>query len=174
MVTRAATIAPWPARGRRCWPRPAAGARAAAHRHPARHPAPPGRASRGCSRDRAWREGRGSPGEDGQAIPTSTALERARSHNPNGHDYESAPVEEGSGIPSPGSRGERLLPIQVDSRRSTSRPNSRSARARIGACVPRAQSDDRAWSTRVVRDRSVTNLRVGTGPCQFRFTHQRL
>ena len=79
-------------------------------------------------------------------------------------------TEEGSGIPSPGSRGERLLPIQVDSRRSTSRPDSRSARARIGACVQRAQSDDRAWSTRVVRDRSVTNLRVGTGPCQFRFS----
>ena len=91
-------------------------------------------------------------------------------------DYQdgAAPVEEGGGIPSPGARGERLLSVQVDSRRSTSRPDSRSARGRIGACVQRAQSDDRAWSTRVVRDQSVTNLRVGSVPCQFRFTQQRL
>ena len=41
---------------------------------------------------------------------------------------------------------------------------------RIGACVQRAQSDDRAWSTRVVRDQSVTNLRVGSVPCQFRLS----
>ena len=38
---------------------------------------------------------------------------------------------------------------------------------RIGACVQRAQSNDRAWSTRVVRDRSVTNLRVGALGASF-------
>ena len=54
-----------------------------------------------------------------------------------------------------------FFPVQVDSRRSTSKSDSRSASCRIGACVQRAQSNDRAWSTRVVRDRSVTNLRVG-------------
>ena len=33
--------------------------------------------------------------------------------------------------------------------------------------LPRAQSNDRAWSTRVVRDRSVTNLRVGALGASF-------
>ena len=53
------------------------------------------------------------------------------------------------------------------------RLDSRSASCRIGACVQRAQSNDRAWSTRVVRDRSVTNLRRGSARGQFRFTQQR-
>ena len=35
------------------------------------------------------------------------------------------------------------------------------------SCVQRAQSNDRAWSTRVVRDRSVTNLRVGALGASF-------
>ena len=51
--------------------------------------------------------------------------------------------------------------------RSTSKSDSRSASCRIGACVQRAQSNDRAWSTRVVRDRSVTNLRVGALGASF-------
>ena len=66
-----------------------------------------------------------------------------------------------------GPRRERVLPVQVDSRRSTSTSDSRSASCRIGACVQRAQSNDRAWSTRVVRDRSVTNLRVGALGASF-------
>ena len=76
-------------------------------------------------------------------------------------------------LSSTGPRRERVLPVQVDSRRPTSTSDSRSASCRIGACVQCAQSDDRAWSTRVVRDRSVTNLRVGSARCQFRFTQQR-
>ena len=64
-------------------------------------------------------------------------------------------------LSSTGPRRERVLPVQVDSRRSTSKSDSRSASCRISACVQRAQSNDRAWLTRVVRDRSVTNLRVG-------------
>ena len=56
---------------------------------------------------------------------------------------------------------------KVDSRRSTSKSDSRSASCRIGACVQCAQSNDRAWSTRVVRDRSVTNLRVGALGASF-------
>ena len=60
-----------------------------------------------------------------------------------------------------------FLPVHVDSRRSTSKSDSRSASCRIGACVQRAQSNDRAWSTRGVRDRSVTNLRVGALGASF-------
>ena len=66
-----------------------------------------------------------------------------------------------------GPRRERVLPVHVDSRRSTSKSDSRSASCRIGACVQRAQSNDRAWSTRVVRDRSVMNLRVGALGASF-------
>ena len=74
---------------------------------------------------------------------------------------------EGCRLSSTGPRRERVLPVQVDSRRSTSKSDSRSASCRIGACVQRAQSNDRAWSTRVVRDRSVTNLRVGALGASF-------
>ena len=76
-------------------------------------------------------------------------------------------MEEGGRLSSTGPRRERVLPVQVDSRRSTSKSDSRSASCRIGACVQRAQSNDRAWSTRVVRDRSVTNLRVGALGASF-------
>ena len=73
----------------------------------------------------------------------------------------------GGRLSSTGPRRERVLPVEVDSRRSTSTSDSRSASCRIGACVQRAQSNDRAWSTRVVRDRSVTNLRVGALGASF-------
>ena len=76
-------------------------------------------------------------------------------------------MEEGGRLSSTGPRRERVLPVQVDSRRSTPKSDSRSASCRIGACVQRAQSNDRAWSTRVVRDRSVTNLRVGALGASF-------
>ena len=76
-------------------------------------------------------------------------------------------MEEGGRLSSTGPRRERVLPVHVDSRRSTSTSDSRSASCRIGACVQRAQSNDRAWSTRVVRDRSVTNLRVGALGASF-------
>ena len=76
-------------------------------------------------------------------------------------------MEEGGRLSSTGPRRERVLPVQVDARRSTSKSDSRSASCRIGACVQRAQSNDRAWSTRVVRDRSVTNLRVGALGASF-------
>ena len=77
-------------------------------------------------------------------------------------------MEEGGRLSSTGPRRERVLPVQVDARRSTSQSDSRSASCRIGACVQRAQSNDRAWSTRVVRDRSVTNLRPGRSPHCYR------
>ena len=82
-------------------------------------------------------------------------------------------MEEGGRLSSTGPRRERVLPVQVDSRRSTSKSDSRSASCRIGACVQRAQSNDRAWSTRVVRDRSVTKPTRGSARGQFRFTQQR-
>ena len=75
--------------------------------------------------------------------------------------------KKGGRLSSTGPRRERVLPVQVDSRRSTSKSDSRSASCRIGACVQCAQSNDRAWSTRVVRDRSVTNLRVGALGASF-------
>ena len=75
--------------------------------------------------------------------------------------------KKGGRLSSTGPRRERVLPVQVDSRRSTAKSDSRSASCRIGACVQRAQSNDRAWSTRVVRDRSVTNLRVGALGASF-------
>ena len=84
-----------------------------------------------------------------------------------GYQVLTPAMEEGGRLSSTGPRRERVLPVQVDARRSTSKSDSRSASCRIGACVQRAQSNDRAWSTRVVRDRSVTNLRVGALGASF-------
>ena len=110
---------------------------------------------------------RRAAGEDSQAVPTQPAVERSRwDDQKDQHDWAPS-MEEGGRLSSTGPRRERVLPVQVDSRRSTSKSDSRSASCRIGACVQRAQSNDRAWSTRVVRDRSVTNLRVGALGASF-------
>ena len=109
----------------------------------------------------------GAAGEDSQAVPTQPAVERSRWDDQKDQQDWAPSMEEGGRLSSTGPRRERVLPVQVDSRRSTSTSDSRSASCRIGACVPRAQSNDRAWSTRVVRDRSVTNLRVGALGASF-------
>ena len=98
------------------------------------------------------------PGEDSHAVPTQPAVERSRWDDQKDQQDWAPSMEEGGRLSSTGPRRERVLPVQVDSRRSTSKSDSRSASCRIGACVQRAQSNDRAWSTRVVRDRSVTTL----------------
>ena len=110
---------------------------------------------------------RRAAGEDSQAVPTQPAVERSRWDDQKDQQDWTPSVEEGGRLSSTGPRRERVLPVQVDSRRSTSKSDSRSASCRIGACVQRAQSNDRAWSTRVVRDRSVTNLRVGALGASF-------
>ena len=101
------------------------------------------------------------------AVPTQPAVERSRWDDQKDQQDWAPSMEEGGRLSSTGPRRERVLPVQVDSRRSTSKSGSRSASCRIGACVQRAQSNDRAWSTRVVRDRSVTNLRVGALGASF-------
>ena len=106
-------------------------------------------------------------GEDSHAVPTQPAVERSRWDDQKDQQDWAPSMEEGGRLSSTGPRRERVLPVQVDSRRSTSKSDSRSASCRIGACVQRAQSNDRAWSTRVVRDRSVTNLRVGALGASF-------
>ena len=110
---------------------------------------------------------RGAAGEDSHAVPTQPAVERSRWDDQKDQQDWAPSMEEGGRLSSTGPRRERVLPVQVDSRRSTSKSDSRSASCRIGACVQRAQSNDRAWSTRVVRDRSVTNLRVGALGASF-------
>ena len=110
---------------------------------------------------------RRAAGEDSQAVPTQPAVERSRWDDQKDQQDWAPSMEEGGRLSSTGPRRERVLPVQVDSRRSTSKSDSRSASCRIGACVQRAQSNDRAWSTRVVRDRSVTNLRVGALGASF-------
>ena len=110
---------------------------------------------------------RGAAGEDSQAVPTQPAVERSRWDDQKDQQDWTPSVEEGGRLSSTGPRRERVLPVQVDARRSTSKSDSRSASCRIGACVQCAQSNDRAWSTRVVRDRSVTNLRVGALGASF-------
>ena len=106
------------------------------------------------------RQARGMCGGDGTAMEPVAYVRRRQ------QDWALS-MEEGGRLSSTGPRRERVLPVQVDSRRSTSKSDSRSASCRIGACVQRAQSNDRAWSTRVVRDRSVTNLRVGALGASF-------
>ena len=110
---------------------------------------------------------RRAAGEDSQAVPTQPAVERSRWDDQKDQQDWAPSMEEGGRLSSTGPRRERVLPVQVDARRSTSQSDSRSASCRIGACVQRAQSNDRAWSTRVVRDRSVTNLRVGALGASF-------
>ena len=110
---------------------------------------------------------RRAAGEDSQAVPTQPAVERSRWDDQKDQQDWAPSMEEGGRLSSTGPCRERVLPVQVDSRRSTSKSDSRSASCRIGACVQRAQSNDRAWSTRVVRDRSVTNLRVGALGASF-------
>ena len=118
---------------------------------------------------------RRAAGEDSQAVPTQPAVERSRWDDQKDQQDWAPAMEEGGRLSSTGPRRERVLPVQVDARRSTSKSDSRSASCRIGACVQRAQSNDRAWSTRVVRDRSVTNLRVGAlgGPVSIYATTPR-
>ena len=110
---------------------------------------------------------RRAAGEDSHAVPTQPAVERSRWDDQQDQQAWAPSMEEGGRLSSTGPRRERVLPVQVDARRSTSKSDSRSASCRIGACVQRAQSNDRAWSTRVVRDRSVTNLRVGALGASF-------
>ena len=100
-------------------------------------------------------------------LPASPPVERSRWDDQKDQQDWAPSMEEGGRLSSTGPRRERVLPVQVDSRRSTSKSDSRSASCRISACVQRAQSNDRAWSTRVVRDRSVTNLRVGALGASF-------
>ena len=79
-------------------------------------------------RDRAWCEGRGATGQDGPAVPTRPAVERARSHDPKGHEDRSALVEEGGRVPSAGPCGECHLPVQIDARRWAASPDCRWAK----------------------------------------------
>ena len=107
------------------------------------------------------------PAKTAKLSRTQPAVERSRWDDQKDQQDWAPSMKEGGRLSSTGPRRERVLPVQVDARRSTSKSDSRSASCRIGACVQRAQSNDRAWSTRVVRDRSVTNLRVGALGASF-------
>ena len=111
-------------------------------------------------RDRAWCESRRSAGQDGTAVSPQTEVDGARSHDPTNHQDGATPMEEGGRLPSAGRRGECLLPVQVYARRRSTSPNGSWTGGRIGACVQRAESDERAWPAEVSGHRSVTKLRV--------------
>ena len=85
-----------------------------------------------------------------------------------------ARMAEGLGLPSAGPRRERLLPLQVHHWRWPSRSESRWSGGRGEPCLPRPESDDRAWQARVVRDQSVTSRGLGELRVQCRAMHHAL
>ena len=72
----------------------------------------------------AWRDHRGASDQDAHGASTSTAVDCSRSHDQEGEGDRTASVEKGVWLPSAGSRGERLLPVQIDHRGWSSRAQS--------------------------------------------------
>ena len=83
-------------------------------------------------------------------------------------------MEESVGLSSASSRGERLLPVQVDLRGGASGSQSRRAGSRSTRRVQRLESYDRSWQIRVLQHWAVTSLSLGSVARSFRFMHQRL
>ena len=101
-------------------------------------------------------------------------VERPGSHDHEDADDRSPAVEAGGGLSSAGPGRQRLLSVQSDHRRWSSCALSRRATDRGGDRAQHPESDDRAWSARVVQYWPVSGLSVGTIASQFRFMHQRL
>ena len=100
--------------------------------------------------------------EDGNRLSTKAPTARSRSHD---HAREAArppPLEDGVGVPPPGSRGERVLPVQVDPRGGSPCPDLGRADGRSTARVQHLESDDRPRQASVVRDRSMREPGLGT------------
>ena len=69
-------------------------------------------------------DGRRPTGQDGEHIWPRPAVARAGSDDHVGEAARPAPLEEGVRVPSSGSGGEHVLPLQVHHRRWPSRPES--------------------------------------------------
>ena len=104
---------------------------------------------RGC----AWRAGCGATDQNGTCVPTATAVECSRSDDQEGEGHRTTAVEEGVWLPSAGSRGERLLQVQIDHRHWPSSAHARRAKGRGAARMQHPKSDDGPWRARVVRYR---------------------
>jgi Pentapeptide repeats (8 copies) len=93
-------------------------------------------------RRRTWCAGRGAAGQDRHGVGTGTALAGSRSDDSDGDEIRTTTMEEGIGLPSAASRGERLLPVQVDLRGCSSSSQSRRAGSRDTRRMQRLKSDD--------------------------------
>ena len=76
-----------------------------------------------------------------------------RSDDQDGEGHRTTAVEEGVWLPSAGSRGERLLQVQIDHRHWPSSAHARRAKGRGAARMQHPKSDDGPWRARVVRYR---------------------
>ena len=84
----------------------------------------------------------------------------SRSNNRASAGPRPSAVEEGGGIPSAGSRGERGLSVHIDHRTCSASPDGRRAAARSAPRVQRAEPDGRARSTRVPEHWSLSGGRL--------------
>ena len=123
--------------------------------------------------ERAPRAGGRAADQDGEGVAPRTTLEGPRSHDQRRGNARAARMAEGLGLPPAGPRRERLLPLQVHHWRWPSRSESRWSGGRGEPCLPRPESDDRAWQARVVRDQSVTSRGLGELRVRCRAMHQR-
>ena len=107
-----------------------------------------------CCRHDGQEVDRGAPrARDPCTNATATAVECSRSDDQDGEGHRTTAVEEGVWLPSAGSRGERLLQVQIDHRHWPSSAHARRAKGRGAARMQHPKSDDGPWRARVVRYR---------------------
>ena len=102
----------------------------------------------------AFYDAAGARGAQVVVPPTKTARvsrrrprsECSRSDDQDGEGHRTTAVEEGVWLPSAGSRGERLLQVQIDYRHWPSSAHARRAKGRGAARMQHPKSDDGPWA----------------------------
>lgn len=100
--------------------------------------------------------GRRAANEDRVRVSPWSTVEASRPNDSAGEDPRAPTLEEGVQIASTRACGKRRLPLQIDSRRPTSRAQRSGAGDGVCSCLQHPQPDDRTRETRLPTDRQVT------------------